>query len=139
MILLDTNVISELMRDKPDLVVREWLAKQSAASLHTTAIAAAEIGQGLALLPSGKRRQQLQTAADQLFEQIFRGRVHPFNHRSARHFGPLVAQRKKQARPISFGDAATAAIALELSATIATRDVGGFAGLGLEIVNPWEA
>jgi len=138
MILLDTNVISELMRAKPHAAVRAWFARQAGATLHTTAISAAEIAQGLAMLPSGKRREQLHLAATQLFENIFRGRVHPFDHRCARHFGSVVARRRALARPVSFGDAAIAAIAIELGASVATRDTGGFRHMELVIVNPWE-
>lgn len=138
MIVLDTNVLSELMRAEADAGVLSWLARQPSASLFTTALSEAEVRMGLALLPAGKRRAALQSAADGLFED-FGPRVLPFDSDAAVAYATIGATRRKAGRPITGIDAQVAAIARARGATLATRNVKDFAGCSLTLVDPWAA
>lgn len=137
MIVLDTNVVSELMRPAPDGTVRGWIAAQSASSLYITSITQAEILHGIALLPSGKRRDALEGAAEAMFRDDFAGRILPFGSDAARPYARIAAERRRAGKPISQFDAQIAAIARSSGAAIATRDSAGYEGCGVEIVNPW--
>jgi predicted nucleic acid-binding protein len=138
-ILLDTNVLSELMRPRPDPGVLKWFDHQPAASLWISAITRAEIELGIALLPSGKRRQALADAADVMFREDFNGRCLPFDGQAAGHYAVIVAQRTLLGKPITVEDAQIAAIARSNELTLATRNVKDFAGIeDLVIVNPWK-
>jgi predicted nucleic acid-binding protein len=137
MIVLDTNVLSELMKTRPDCRVVAWLRRQPGASLYTTSITQAEILYGLALLPSGKRRQELESAVNEMFELEFQGRVLSFGSGAAAMFAELAAARRLAGQPISHFDAQIAAITRISAARLATRNVSDFTGCGLEIVNPW--
>jgi predicted nucleic acid-binding protein len=137
MILLDTNVLSELMKPRPDPAVLEWVGSQPAVSLYTTSITQAEIQLGLMLLPRGARRDALEAAADAMFAEEFEGRVLPFGSEAARPYAEIAADRRRAGRPISQFDAQIAAIARVAEATIATRSVADFAGCGARLVNPW--
>lgn len=137
MIVLDTNVVSELMRPTPDEAVRGWIAAQPASSLYITSITQAEILHGLALLASGKRRDALEGAAEAMFRDDFAGRILPFGSDAARPYAWIAADRRRAGKPISQFDAQIAAIARSSGAAIATRDTGGYEGCGVEIVNPW--
>ncbi len=138
MILLDTNVLSELMKPAPAASVVDWMASQSAASLYTTSITQAEILHGVMLLPAGKRRNAIEAAAESMFNEDFGGRILAFDSDAARLYAHLAAQRRRAGRPISHFDAQIAAIALSTGAAIATRNVTDFDNCGLKIVNPWE-
>lgn len=138
MIILDTNVISELARPSADGRVTEWFRGQLASDLHLTAVTIAELGYGVALLPDGRRRNELARRLDRL-EGLLAGRVLSFDLASARLYGPLVATRNRLGRPIGVADAQIAAVCLRHAATLATRNVADFADAGLTIVNPWEA
>ena len=137
MIVLDTNVISEMMRPKPEAIVAAWFAAQTASALFTTALTQAEIFYGLALLPTGKRRVALQTAAKALFEEDFAGRLLPFDSDAATHFADIAAARRSLGQPISQTDAQIAAIARSRAAAIATRNQRDFADCGIALVDPW--
>lgn len=139
MIVLDTNVISELMRSEPHPAVLSWIGGQPVAALHTTTITQAEVLYGVALLPDGRRRNALGAAAHAVFDEDFAGRVLPFDGAAAHHFAELVAARRRAGKPIEAFDAQIAAIALTAGATLATRDTGDFADCGLTVVNPWQA
>ena len=139
MIILDTNVISELMRPQPDLAVFEWVAKHPRETLYTTYINEAEIFYGVSAMPQGRRRDGFFLAADTLFNRVFSGRVLPFGGPAARRYGEIVAARRALGRPIEAFDALIAAVASEAGAAVATRDTGGFSDCGLEIINPWNA
>jgi hypothetical protein len=135
--ILDTSVVSELMRPEPHPVVLSWVGGRPPGALHTTSITQAEILYGIALLPAGKRRDALAAAADTVFAEDFAGRVLPFDGVAAERFAAVVAARRQAGSPIENFDAQIAAIALAAGATVATRDTGGFAGCGLTVVDPW--
>lgn len=138
MIILDTNVISELMRAAPDQKVLEWAAEQPMASLFTTTLSQAEILYGLALMPEGRRREALIAAAQPMFAVDFAGRVLPFDGDAASAYAEIAAARKRAGQPISQFDAQIAGIARSRGARLATRNGRDFAGCGLTIVDPWE-
>lgn len=137
MILLDTNVVSELMRSSPAEAVVAWTAAQPASSLYTTSITQAEIFHGIMLLPSGKRRRGIEVAAQAMFSEEFEGRILAFGSEAALPYARIAADRRRAGRPISGFDAQIAAIARSVGAVIATRNVGDFADCGVEVVNPW--
>ena len=137
---LDTNVLSELMRPDPHPAVMAWIVAQPRASLYTASICEAEVLYGISTLPGGRRRMALATAAQAVFEEEMTGKVLPFNRTAAAHYAEIVAARSQAGRPIDAFDALIAATALAAGAGVATRDVGGFEGCGLRIlVNPWTA
>lgn len=138
MIILDTNVLSELMKSQPDKSVVLWFGKYQAPSLFITTLTQAEILYGLEILPAGKRRTALKKAANLMFELDFTGRILPFDTDAAQLFATIAAKRRKIGRPISQIDAQIAAIARCHNATLATRNVDDFRECGIDIVNPWE-
>jgi predicted nucleic acid-binding protein len=138
-IVLDTNVLSELMRSQPAAAVFAWVAAQPRAALYTTSVNKAEILCGIAALPEGRRRAALAAAAEAMFTDDFAGRVLPFDEEAAVHYAEIVAARRREGRPIEAFDAQIAATARVAGAELATRDVGDFTGCGLTPVNPWEA
>jgi toxin FitB len=137
MIVLDTNVVSELMRPKPSPQVAAWVAKQPATELFTTTITEAEIFYGIELLSKGKRREGLLIAAAAMFDEDMAGRILGFESEAARAFSQIAARRRGLGRPISHADAQIASIAHVRRAKLATRNVTDFADCGLEIVDPW--
>lgn len=139
MILLDTNVLSELIRREPDEGVVSWLDSLDAAEVTTTAITAAELLYGVARLPPGRRRQRLSEAIDGLIEEDFGGRVEPFDATAAAHYAELVNQRDTAGRPIGVADAQIAAIARKLGATLATRNIDDFKDTGIDLIDPWRS
>ena len=139
MILLDTNVLSELMRPRPDAGVLKWFDHQPAAGLWISAITRAEIELGIALLPAGKRRQAIADTADAMFREDFNGRCLPFDEQAAGHYAVIVAHRTLLGKPITAEDAQIAAIARSNDLTLATRNVKDFVGIeDLVIVDPWK-
>src|SRR5215510_3177792 len=139
MIILDTNVISELMRRKPSAQVATWVAQQPGTELFTTSITEAEIFYGIELLGRGKRREGLLVAAEAMFSEDFAGRVFVFDSDAARVFAKIGAARRALGRPISHADAQIAALAQVRGAKLATRNVGDFEGCGIEVVDPWKS
>lgn len=139
MIVLDTNVLSELMRPAPAAPVLRWMAAQPAVRLFTTTITEAEILYGLALLDDGKRRIGLEGAARAMFAEELAGHVLPFDSAAALEFAAIAATRRRAGRPISQADAQIAAIARVRGAGLATRNTVDFDGCGLTLVNPWTA
>jgi predicted nucleic acid-binding protein len=135
-IILDTNVISELMRVEAAPKVKQWLLNCPERELFTTAITEAEIFFGIELLPTGKKRNQLAEAALFTFED-FQGRILAFDSRAAHAFGKIAAERRAKGKSIGETDAQIAAIALSHGARLATRDVSDFQGCGITVVNPW--
>jgi toxin FitB len=136
-IVLDTNVISEVMRASPSTQVLRWMADQRGTGLFTTAIAQAEILYGIQLLPEGKRRVALEAAAAAMFEEDFAGRILPFDSDAAQVFPGIAIARRERGRSVSQFDAQIAAIARSRRAAIATRNVADFEDCGLEVLNPW--
>lgn len=139
MIVLDTNVVSELMQERPDPAVLRWVAAQDGAELNTTAITIAEIGYGIARLPSGRRRDQLHAAATQVVGVDLASRIIAFDHDAAKQYGEIVATRERAGRPVGVPDAQIAAICRANGAPLATRDRADFEGTGIELVDPWTA
>jgi predicted nucleic acid-binding protein len=139
MIVLDTNVLSELMRAQPDGKVLAWLDRQAAHTLSLTAVTVAELQYGIERLPEGRRKVALRHAAQAMLEQDFAGRVLAFDETAALHYGPLVASREAMGRPISLADAQIAAICRRYDASLATRNGRDFEATGLEVVDPWHA
>lgn len=138
--LLDTNVLSELMREQPTAAVVEWFALNTQAAMYTSAITQAEILTGIALLPTGKRRTALAVAAEQMFEQDFAENCLAFDVAAAKNYAVLVAGRTRQGQPISTEDAQIAAIALAAGLVVATRNTKDFENInGLMLANPWQA
>ena len=135
MIVLDTNVISELMRAEPDARVLAWVAAQPRALLCTTHINQAEILYGIAALPEGRRRAALAVAAEAVFAEDFAGRILPFGAAAVARYSDIVLARRRAGNPIEGFDALIAATALAAGAGIATRDSGGFADCGLTLIN----
>lgn len=138
MIILDTNVLSELMKSQPNISVVSWIGKQQATKLFITSLTQAEILYGLEILPTGKRRTALKQAAKVMFDLDFTGRILPFDTKAAKLFATIGAKRRKLGRPISQMDAQIAAITLASNATLVTRNVDDFEECGIEIINPWE-
>lgn len=138
MILLDTNVLSELMRPQPNDVVVGWVDEQLTTSLFVCAITRAEIELGLALLPNGKRKQTLTKLARDVFDK-FPQRCLPFEERAAVLYGRIVSNRTKLGYPISIEDAQIAAIALANGVQLATRNTRDFENIpALVVINPWQ-
>jgi hypothetical protein len=138
-VLLDTHVVSELMRQTPDPAVQRWVDAQPAFAVRIAAVTVAEIRLGLALLPRGKRRDRLTEAAEAMFADDF-GESLPFDSAAAREYGDLVAARIRLGRPVSVEDGQIAAIARAAGLTIATRNVRDFERIDrLTVINPWQA
>jgi toxin FitB len=138
MIILDTNVLSELMKPAPAAKVVKWMAAQPAPILYTTSITQAEILHGLMLLPRGRRRHALEAAATSMFAEDFGSRILGFCTDAAPRYAQIASERRRAGRPISHFDAQIAAIARSAGAAIATRNLADFEGCGLTVVNPWD-
>ena len=137
MILLDTNVLSALMRRAPEPAVVRWLDAQPAESIWTTSITAFEIRTGLERLPSGRRRRELEAAFTLLLEQDLEGRVQPFDMAAADAAGRIAARRQAEGRSVEIRDVQIAGIAAARRAPLATRNTRHFDGLGIDLVDPW--
>ena len=137
--ILDTNVISELMRPEPDGRVIGWVSEQPGGSLFTTAVSEAELRYGMALLPPGQRRGLLMEALNQMMEEDFSGRILPFDRSAARAYADIVATRRQRGRPITQFDAQIAAIARSRDAGMVTRNDRDLGDCGLAVFNPWES
>lgn len=138
LIILDTNVVSEIMKPSPTPAVTKWVSGQAADELFTTSITIGEILYGVELLPKGKRRDQLQEQAEATFAKDFSGQILAFDETSARWFAAIAAGRRIQGRPIGTADAQIAAITRAHGALLVTRDTGDFEGCGVRLVNPWK-
>ena len=138
MIVLDTNVISELMRPEPHPAVVAWVAAQPRATLYTTSINRAEILYGVAAMPTGRRRDGFEAVAAAIFAEEFAGRVLAFDGRAAEHYARIVAGRRQAGAPIEGFDALIAATAVAAGFAIATRDIAGFERCGIDLINPWQ-
>jgi toxin FitB len=137
MIVLDTNVLSEVMKPTPAAAVAAWLARHKAEDLFITAVTEAEILFGAAILPGGRRKQALKAEAYRVFS-LFSGRILPFDSAAAWIFSEIVPKRQRIGRPIAAFDAQIAAIASSRSMTLATRNTRDFDGVGLTLIDPWQ-
>jgi toxin FitB len=139
MILLDTNVVSALMQREPDPAVVEWLDRQPAESVWTTTITVFEVRFGLELLADGRRRRLLEEAFARALEEDFENRILPFDPAAADLAGRLAAERRRAGRPVEIRDIQIAGITAARRASLATRNLRHFEGLGLSLVDPWSA
>jgi predicted nucleic acid-binding protein len=139
MILLDTNVISELMRAEPAQTVLDWFGYHDAGDLFISAVTEAELRTGVSILPDGQRRDRLQAAIDAMIDLDFQARILPFDSPAAKAYAEIAAQRRAAGRPIAEADCQIAAIARATDAPIATRNVKDFDGCGVRVINPWNA
>lgn len=138
MIVLDTNVISELARKEPGPGVLSWLDSLEVSEVATTAITAAELRYGIARLPDGRRKRELAAVIRGILTEDFHGRVLPFDERASVRYADVVTDREQTGRPIGVADAQIAAICRDLGATLATRNIPDFEEAGIELVNPWK-
>jgi len=136
--LLDTNVLSELLRAAPSPAVVAWVTAQPGKSLFVTSVTEAEMRLGVRLLPAGSRRRALEIAVAAIFAEDFAGRVRPFDTAAVPHYVDIVSKRRASGRPISQFDAQIAAIALNHGDRLVTRNVSDFEGCGLSLVDPWK-
>lgn len=137
MIILDTNVLSALMRHSADCKVVEWLDKQARTSIWTSSITILEIRYGLQILPAGKRRSALIQTFEKVLVDKIESRVAPFDTASAQQAGDLMAMRHRKGRPGELRDTMIAGIVLASHATLATRNTSHFEDLAVPVVNPW--
>jgi predicted nucleic acid-binding protein len=138
LILLDTNILSEVIRPAPAPVVLRWLGAQTIGSVFISAVTEAELRYGVALLPDGKRRAGLAAAIAAMLEVDFAGRILPFDSSAAIAYAEIASGRCHAGRPIAQADAEIAAIARSRGAALATRNVTDFVDCGVKIINPWE-
>ncbi len=137
MILLDTNVLSGLMQHVPDQQLVEWLDDQPVESIWTTAITVFEVRMGLELLAPGRRRRGLEQAFDQLLAEHLEGRIQTFDQTAAMAAGTIAANQQRAGRTLEIRDLQIAGIATARRASVATRNVRHFEGLGLDVIDPW--
>ena len=137
MVVIDTNVISELMRLTPDPAVLAWFSGYNSAELYLTAVTEAELRAGAAILPAGRRRDHLAAEVDAMVREDFAGRVLPFDGAAARAYGDIAAARRSLGRPIPEADCRIAAIARATGAAVATRNGAGFEQCGIALIDPW--
>lgn len=137
MIVLDTNVVSEMMRAVPAPAVVGWLNDQDASHLYLTAVTVAEIRYGLRVLPPGKRRRSLEEGFERILVEGFTGRILPFDEAAAHRYGEVMGRRKEIGRPLAILDGQIAAIAWASGFSIATRNIDDFVDCGVEILDPF--
>ena len=138
MIILDTNVLSELVRLPPHEAVTRWTLQQPRTALFTTTVTQAEMLYGIALLPEGQRKQQLYALVQETFNQEFKRKVLSFDETAAQAYASIAAARRRAGNPISQSDAMIAAIAQSRGAALATRNVRDFVDCGVLVINPWK-
>lgn len=136
MIIVDTNVASELMKPQPDPVVGDWVRAHTGTQLCTTAITLAEIRYGIERLPAGRRRDLLKAVAEDLFA-AFEDQILPFDAAAASNYGEIVTRRDRAGLPIDGFDAQIACICRVHGATLATRNVKDFRDTGIDVIDPW--
>jgi len=138
MILLDTNVLSEVMKPRPDPSVLAWIDSQDPDDLGTSMIVVAEIISGLDLMPVGNRQSQLRQKAEYMFSEFFRGRIFALDLPAARAYGIVLKTRKAARKPIDEMDALIAATAFANGASLATRNISHFENCGVRLFDPWK-
>lgn len=137
MVVIDTNIVSELMRAEPSAEVLAWMDDRPARELFVTAVTEAEVRTGIALLPEGRRRRGLAEACERAFGSLFAGRVLPFDGDAARAYAEIASARGVLGRPVSQADCQIAAIARSCGMAVATRNIRDFEDMGIEILDPW--
>jgi predicted nucleic acid-binding protein len=137
-IVLDTNVVSEIVRPTCAPAVRAWFARRDGAMLYTTTVTEAEVRFGITLMPDGRRRDALLHGMEDLLHRGFTRRILPFDRRAAAAYGPVATAARRSGRTIGVADLLIAAIAVSRGAeAVATRNVTHFEGLGVPVLNPW--
>ena len=137
MFLIDTIVISELMRATPAPSVLSWFSTQDPSTLYLSAVTEAELRTGIAILPEGQRREGLKAALDATISEDFEGRILPFDTDAAKAYAEIASIRRAAGRPIADADCQIAAIARAAGAIVVTRNLRDFEGCGVDLVNPW--
>lgn len=137
MLVIDTNVASDLMRPAPTPSVAAWISERDAATMFLTAISEAELRFGVAILPAGRRRNALEAAMRRWLARGFDERILPFDSAAARAYAEIAADRRQAGRPIGEADCQIAAISRSRGASLVTRNVRDFEGTGVEVVDPW--
>ena len=137
MFVLDTNVLSAMMRLQLEPQIAAWIAAQPAELLFTTSLSQAEILSGLAIMVEGRRRRDLEAAARAMFLEDFNGRVLPFDGEAATAYASIFAARRRAGRPAATLDLMIASVAQSRGASVVTRDTSGFEGCGITLINPW--
>jgi len=137
MILLDTNVVSEMIRPTPEHLVEQWFAIQASTDVYICATTEAELRFGVARLPEGRRRSLLAADIERMLTVVFSGKILAFDSAAAIEFAAIASDRRLSGRPITIPDAQIAAIARSHGAALATRNVSDFEGCGIDVINPW--
>lgn len=137
MIVLDTNVVSEMMKATPAPTVVSWMNDQDVSRLFLTAVTVGEIRYGLRVLPQGKRRRSLEEGFERILAEAFVGRILAFDEAAAHRYGEVMGQRKEIGRPLAILDGQIASIAWSNGCSVATRNVEGFVECGVEVINPF--
>ena len=137
MIILDTNVISDMIGPAPSPTVAAWVFRQPPGDMFVSAVTEAELRYGVEIMPQGRRRDRYLAEIDGLLHAEFAGRILPFDSVAAQTYATIVAARRAAGRPIAQFDGQIAAIARSLAASVATRDAGGFEGCGIDVIDPW--
>jgi len=136
-IVLDTNVISEIMREHPAAKVLHWLRSVPSSQVYTTIMCKAEVLFGIALLPDGRRKRQLSHVAEKIFAEVFSERVLAFDDRAAEEFASVYAMRERAGSRMQIMDGLIAGIVRANNFALATRDVQDYSNCGIEIIDPW--
>ena len=137
MILLDTNIVSELMRSSPDHAVEAWVADHPAEELFFSAVGEAELRYGVAVMPAGRRRDRLSSEIEAMLHEDFEGRVLPFDSEAALAYAEVASARRASGRPVPIADCQIAAVARSRGMAVATRNVRDFTDLGVDVIDPW--
>lgn len=137
MILLDTNIVSEMMRATPELAVLRWMNRQPSSRVHLSTVSVAEITYGIRILPEGRRRRSLQHSFDRFVTTAFSERLMDFDREAALQYGEIMASRREIGRPMNVADGQIAAVARSRGFILATRNVSDFENCDLELINPW--
>ena len=137
MIVLDTNVVSELMRPTPSSAVVSWVSRREAAALFFSAVGEAELRLGVAAMPASRRRDAIEEAIEAMLREDFAARILPFDSAAARAYAAIAAARRAAGRPVSTMDMQIAAIARSQNMAVATRNTKDFTGTGVDLADPW--
>lgn len=137
MIILDTNVVSELLRPAPEPKVETWLAAQDGSRVYLTTISEAELRYGVATMAEGRRRDELSAALNAILREDLEKRILPFDSAAAEAYATIAADRRAAGRPISQFDCQIAAIGRAQGAAVATRNAMDFEGCGIKVIDPW--
>lgn len=137
MILLDTNIVSEMMRSRPDPAVDLWAAQQAVETLFFSAVGEAELRYGAEIMPDGRRREELLSDIEGMLQSVFDNRILPFDSSAARAYARIAANRRRAGNPVPQADGQIAAIAHSHRLAVATRNVRDFDDTGIDVINPW--